>query len=408
MNGFFNPKGFLLTGVLIILCGFLLNQFLGMQGELLLTRGEPKALITDKDSTIHKPNETRLGMQITLDSLEVHAYTPSFEFLVMGPDTTSNSPGISHGAGPLIDKYPAAQMKIRKVGESDFYFRMKAFYPNFQFAYEYPVNRDTIEPKAPGITLELKTKEGKPIVTLRSDQPNKHTLGDIVSLGASLFYYRESAMDSMNALNDAKQKSGNKVVFSGRDQKVYFLYQDTTIEQTLREGLFYKMPGQDTVGFTILYSFPDYAFLKAVPSTKDTLMLNPVAHVEVWKAGEGYRDAFLYPEKRGRKGGEYPIPESGFKLGMGEVKEGLIKHCDCFLSIQANSRNTSKQLDLLSGNSGNFKGYRFTPMECTTGGDDIVKIKVAKKPGNILVITGAAIIMLTFSYMVFKKNRQVH
>ena len=102
------------------------------------------------------------------------------------------------------------------------------------------------------------------------------------------------------------------------------------IVQPLKEGTFYKMPGLDTVGFTVLYSFPDYAYLKAVPSTNGEDMLNPVAHIEVWKEGEGYRDAFIYPEKRGRKGGVYAIPGSDHKIGLGEIEAKALKHCDCF------------------------------------------------------------------------------
>ena len=401
MNGLFNPKGFLFLGAIIIIAGFLLNHFFGLRGELLLVKGETKALVTKQDSQSIQ-SKPGLGMMITLDSIQVRAYNPEFEFLVMGTDTSTKSFGSLQNAEALIEKFPAEQMKIRRVGESDYYFRMKAFYPNFQFAYEYPANRDTIEPIAPGITLELKTKEGSPIVTLRTDQPGKHTIGDLVSLGASLFYFRVSALDSINALTDKKLKTENKVVFSGEERKVIFMYNDSIIEQPLKEGIFYKMPGQDTVGFTIMYSFPDYAYLKAVPATKGTSLLNPVAQVEVWKSGEGYRDAFLYPERRERKGGEYAIPETGYKLGLGEVKEESIKYCDCYLSIQVDSGKALQKLDLLSGKSGGFKAYRFTSMECLNEGKGAVKVEIIKKPGRGPIIAGTVIIFLTFSYMIYK------
>ncbi|HEY3386431.1 MAG TPA: hypothetical protein VGK46_07970 [Saprospiraceae bacterium] len=406
MNGFFNPRAILLFGVIVVITGFLINHFFGLRGELLLVEGETKTLVTNNDSKSNQPKAS-LGMMITLDSMRVRAYTPEFEFLVMGPDTSLKAPGSFQMSEQWIEKFPAEQMKIRRVGDTDFYFRMKAFYPNFQFAYEYPVNRDTIESIAPGITLELKTKEGSPIVTLRSDQPNKHTLGDIVSLGATLFYFKVSALDSINALKDQKHHSKDMVVFSGEEQKVFFFYHDTLIEQPLKEGTFYKMPGHDTIGFTILYSFPDHAYLKAVPSTKDTAMLNPVAHVEVWKSGEGYIDAFLYPERRGRKGGEYAIPETGFKLGLGEVKEKVLTHCDCHLSIQEDSGKSAQPLDLLSGKSGRFKVYRFTPITCINQGTGTAKIEIVKRPGRFQIVAGIILIILTFSYMVINRNQRV-
>jgi hypothetical protein len=406
MNGLFNPKGFLLAGAIILLSGLALNYFMGMKGELLLVAGEARTLVaggginSPQDST-HKT----LGMQVTLDSLRIEPYTPEFEILVFGPDTTKSTSGLS--TGPVIDRFPLELMKIRQVGETDFYFRHKELYPNFQFSYEYPVNRDTIAPNAPGITLELKTKEGTPIVTLRTDVPNKHTLGDIVSLGAPLFFFWKTSVDSIKAMVNKEGKRENKVVFSGSDQLIFFMHEDTIIEQPLKEGTFYTMPGQDTVGFKVMFNFPDYAYLKAVPSTKGTEILNPVAQVEVWKAGEGYREAFLYPARRGRKMGDFAIPGSDYKLGLGEIREKAVKHCDCYLSLQADSSQAPKALTLESGKAGTLKGYRFTPLECAEGSMEMARIGIARKPGNIQIILGISVLLLTFIYTIFKRNRPV-
>ncbi len=406
MKGFFSPKGLLLAGGIIILTGLGLNHFSGMKGEMFLVAGEAKSLIAESNlNSTQDTSRKTLGLIITLDSLKIRQYIPEFEILAFRSDTSSQKIGSTHGK--LIDRFPADTMKIRKVGDTDYHFRLRAVYPNFQFAYEYPSNRDTIKPVAPGITLELKTKEGTPIVTLRTDQPNKNKLDDIVSLGAPLYFFWEKSADSVNGMVNSEGKKENKIVFSGADQRIYFIHNDTLTEQPLREGVFYSMPGQDTEGFTVLYSFPDYAYLKAVPSTKDTLMLNPVAHIEVWKAGEGYRDAFIYPERRGRKGGEYAIPDADYRLGLGEIRDKALRYCDCFLSIQGDSKKTSKSLNLMSGKSGMYKGYRFTPIECKEGSLNTVSIRIVKNPGKTLKIIGFTILLLAFSYMLFKRSHPI-
>ena len=157
-------------------------------------------------------------------------------------------------------------------------------------------------------------------------------------------YYYELPPDSLQTKAFDPQKPGNKIFFSGADNKVFFVFNGIIEEKKLEEKMFYKMPDQDSVGFTILYSFPDAALLQAVPSSRGTEVLNPVAHVEIWKEGEGYRDAFIYPETRARISGGFDIPGSLYKLGMGTVKESEIKHCDCMVSLQEDSTHTPVHL----------------------------------------------------------------
>ena len=402
-----HPKGFLIAGVVILLTGLGFNYFLGRSGEIQLVSGKKTNLsVADPSATDSVTTTDDLGLIITLDSVKMESYTPAFEIKLLKKDTVSVHTDYQQGATfSTIGVYPMEQMKIRSIEKSDLRFRLKDFYPNFEFAYQYPDSRDTIEPKAPGITLELKTKEGKPIVTLRADQPGKNVLGDIVSLGASLNFYWDITRDSVDIIAMHKENGKDKVVFSGADSVIYFLLQDTIIQQPLKENDFYTIPGHDSSGFTILYCFPDIAYLKAVPSSKGTELLNPVAHVEIWNEGGSARDAFLYPETRTRKGGDFAIPNTDYKLGLSTDKEQKMEHCTCSLSIQKDSSQAPVSLTFLAGHSGRYHNYSFRPVDCTEGHPASVIIGVTYQPGRSLVIIGIILSGLAFIFFLARRNR---
>ncbi len=400
------PTWLFIIAAILIGAGWGINYFFAEEGILRLEAGKAKTLVTggaaNKDQ---QPSSKDLGFIITLDSLEIRTHTPEFEIKLWKSDTMPANPHAPQNTGPkeLIGTFLPEPMKINKIDDTDLRFRLKAFYPNFEFAYEYPADRDTIKPKAPGITLELKTKEGTPIVTLRSDQPGKHTVGDIVSLGASLVYYYELPSDSLQAKAFDPLTPGDKILFSGADNKVFFVIDGLIEEKKLEEKMFYTMPDQDSVGFTILYSFPDAALLQAVPSSRGTEVLNPVAHVEIWKEGEGYRDAFIYPETRSRISGGFDIPGSLYKLGMGTVKESEIKYCDCMVSIQEDSTHAPVSLAFLAGKSQNYRGYRFSPTECLNGSPEILAIQISRKPGKTLLLLGFILAGIALILLFVKK-----
>ena len=184
-TGLLKPTWLFIIAAILIGSGWSINYFFAREGVLRLEAGKAKTLVTDaavpKDDTTTSKD---LGFIITLDSLSIRKHTPEFEIKLWKRDSMPANPHAQQVSAPkvLVGAFPLEPMKINKIEDTDLRFRLKAFYPNFEFAYEYPADRDTIKPKAPGITLELKTKEGTPIVTLRSDQPGKHTVGDIVSL----------------------------------------------------------------------------------------------------------------------------------------------------------------------------------------------------------------------------------
>lgn len=393
-----------MAGAAFLLAGFAFTYFYSQKGVINLEVGSVNSLKTESHaSTGPKQSTSGPGFAITLDSLKIHPYTPEYEINLWKKDTNSVQAESLMGTSPssLVGVFPIAPMEIRKIDTTDLRFRLKEFYPNFQFSYQYPAVRDTIEPRAPGITLELKTKEGSPIVTLRSDQPKKHLLGDIVSLGASLAFYWHMPIDSVKEMAAKNVMGVNKIIFSGSDTTIYFLRKDSISTQPLKENVFYKMQGEEGTGFTVLFCYPDVALLKAVPSSKGSEMTNPVAHVEIWKEGGSAKDAFLYPETRGKKGGDFEIPGSDYKLGLSANKDHALNYCDCIISVQKDSLMRSGTLSFLSGKPVMYQGYRFRPVECKDVYPGAVIMEVTYLPGRIPKIIGLMLIgMALFLYLV--------
>ncbi len=405
--GLLNPGGLLLIGVIALLAGYGLNYFQAQRGLIRLEAGKENTLVTNQDTTEGGSSSAKgPGFAITLDSLNIRPHTPEYQIKLMKRDsaTFDHASMGNNIASTLVGLYPLEPMKNTIIDNTEYRFRLKEFYPNFEFAYEYPANRDSIQPKAPGITLELKTKEGNPIVTLHTKLPNKNKLADLVSLGASLAFYWDIPMDSIRAIAADQSKAGHKVVFSGADQKVYFIVNDSIDEQPLKEKSFYKIPGQDSAGFTIIYCFPDMALLKAVPSTRGTALLNPVAHVEIWKEGQGAQDAFVYPESGPRKGGEFEIPGSGYLIGLGIDQEKEVKYCDCHVSIRDGGTGKAEIVSMISGKPVNYKGYRLRPVECRMGNPDKVSLEIQRKPGRIPMIVGGLLAVFAIFLMIFRRK----
>lgn len=404
----FKPRHIFFAGVLLLLVGWGVNHFLGLTGILQLQTGKVNSLVTrTTDSPVEQVGPSGLGYKITLDSMYVHPHTPAYELKLWKRDSTSANPHrpAAGASKTLVNVFPLEPMVIQKVEGTDFRFRLKAFYPDFEFSYEYPLHRDTLKPIAPGITLRLKTIEGEPIVTLLRDKPGANRLNDIVSLGASLDFYWELTEDSVKALIKQPKLSENKIVFSGADQMVYFLLDGIWTEQPLQENNFYSLSDEDSTGFTILFCFPDAAYLKAVPSTKGSEIHNPVAHVEIWKTGGSAKDAFVYPETISSKGGDFLIPSTDYKIGMDIIHQESVKYCDCHLTIQTDSADVARSFFISAGKALRYRGYVFTPMECYSKSPGIVMMQVSRAPGRILIIAGICIGLMALFLLVFNAKR---
>lgn len=386
-----------------------INYFFRTSGLIQLEFGKGKNLVINGssavDSTAAKDN---LGITIMLDSLSVRKHEQDLEIKLWKENDTATKPSTHQQISTLqlVDHYDLEPMKIWQIEKTDLNFRLKAFYPNFEFSYTYPADRDTIPAIAPGITIELKTNEGTPTVTLPSDPPAKNVLKDIVGLGATLVFNWEITRDSIDAIYAQNDPSDNKIIFSGSDLKMYYLLNGTMEEKSFAENQFYTMPGQDSIGFKVLYCFPDMAYLKAVPSTKGDELLNPVAHLEIWQTGQGALDAFVYPETGARKGGSFAIPGSTYKIGLGTNTGLNAQYCDCRISLKNENSDHMESLVFSSGESKSYQGLQFRPVDCSDKYPRSLTMEVSKAINIVPIVFGFLFLGIALLLVLAKQKRQ--
>ena len=403
MRHFIQPRWLLLAGVCLCIAGWTINHFTRQEGKILLQSGMTKKLINADLTDTAAVDAAQISL--TLDSVVVQPHTPEFEiisWLNASPDNPHQTMGLPEGEEQPTDRYPLEIMKIHRLGETDYYFRVKDFYPNFEFAYSYPSDRDTLTAKAPGITLELQTPSGKSIVTLGQQKPYKNRLDDIVGLGTALVYFWNTDTDSLKKAL-LKSTAGKTWVFLGEKQMVCRVSGDSLIEQPLSENTFYPTGDVDSVGFKVMFAFPDAAYLKAEPASKGTEVLNPVARVEIWKEGQGAAEAYLYPEGAGKKGGKYGVKGSGYTLGLSTLSETTLQHCSCNLMVRRNDASEEQQISLQGKRPVTVDGYTLKLKDCYQG-HQAVSLQVTRQKGSLLTILGLGVVVLA-GFFYFSKRK---
>ena len=387
-----------LAGILLFLTGFLLDILLSQKGTLHLVLGMPVNEIRYHE----RPNTNdslpgKLGFDVQLDSLQIVDFTPAYELQVREIDQDFSKQIHTSILPPshLVEAFPLARMKIRKIEDTEYRFRLKQFYTDFAFQYTYPEIQDTIPPRAPGITLNLITPGKEEVVTLRSDKPNLRKLDDVVGFGCTLEFYWTIARDSLNRINPDSGTGPNKIVFVGKDKKVFLFFGEKSDSLPIENNRFYSIPGKDSIGFTILQSFPDARFLKAEPVSKSEKLLNPVAEVEVWKLGGGSQNIFLYPNAGGRHGGEWRVPGSNLVLTCALSHEALVNAATGRVSIT----DSLHQVDITKAANGaqilSYGGKKLSLSECDLGGI-WANFKVWTSPGYYFKISGLVLALAVF------------
>lgn len=386
---------FLIGGVILIL-GNKLSFLKPASGEITLQVGQTKNLIL-ADPAFKDTLKENLDVQITLESVAVKPHTPEFEIVVLKRNSAQDDKSIGNTTVPfnVIDVFTLEVMKIHQIEKTDIFFRLKEFYPDFQFEYAYPDRKDTIDARAPGITISLKTPEGSPVATLEAGDPSRFSLKDIVSLGAELEFYWQLDEESVRKMHMTDMLT-DRIIFTGLEQKMYFLLDGKLEVQSFEENRFYTMPGQDIIGFTVLHCFPDKAYLKAVPSSASQEVNNPVAHLEIWRAGQSAMDAFVYPESRVRKGGDFAIPSTDYKIGIQPNALRSARFCDCRIRFSRDEYGRPDQIIFLEGEQKAAHGFHLRPVACN---DQQVTFEVTGKTSPIpimlaLLFAGVALLVV--------------
>jgi hypothetical protein len=402
-----------LAGILLFLTGLLLDHYYGQREIIHLVLGMPGHSLQDGIQQEGKKDfQEESELSIQLDSFKVKSYKQGYELQVREIDQEFSQTIHTNIIIPshLQESFPLSPMKIRKIEDTEYRFRLKQFYPDFSFQYSYPENKDTIPPRAPGITLNLRTARKEEVFTLRSDKPSLHKLDDVVGLGCSFEFFWTFSQDSLVQINPDPAKKENKIVFAGLNNKVYFLFDDHIDSASIALNLFYPIPGTDSSGFTILQSFPDASLLNAIPVSKSEEMINPVAEVEVWKLGGRSQYLYLYPNIAGKHGGDWKVPGTNSILSCSISHEAVVNASTCKISL-SDSTQRFRVSKVLNGHQViSYAGKNFRLSECDPEGI-WANVSVWTAPGLYFRIAGILfelMAFLIFFMMLSRRSRVIH
>ena len=368
-------KWLVLAGIMLLIAGFLLDLLLGKTGNVHLVLGMPSNPTLFSRDLQKSDAISRSVVNLKIDSIQVEKDQPGYELQVREIDQEFSQSVHANMNPPshLLAGFPLSPMKIQKVADTEFRFRLKQFYPDFTFNYNYPENRDTIPPNAPGITLNLITPDKEDVVTLRSDKPNLRKLDDVVGLGCGIYFFWTLSQDSVQQALSDTALDANKILLVGKDKKVYWFF-DGKLDSTSLENKYYAIPGRQGIGFTVLQVFPDARWLKAEPGTKSDQLLNPVAEVEVWKLGEGAQTLFLYPNAGGRHGGEWKVPGKSMVLTCAVDHKMVVDACQCKLNVHDTVQHVMATKMIRGRNVLSFGKTNAIGICCFFGTDDFVHL----------------------------------
>jgi hypothetical protein len=393
-------RALLVLSLLTVITGSTLNYFYGFQGGVYLVEGE-------RTGSLWLDSLADFGFDIELEAVSVAAHTPIYEIQLWEQDSSvlGHLDADVTSTGKCTGRFPLEAMKIFGIPGSDFGFRLSEFYPNFRFAYTYPDRIDTIPPRAPGVTLQMSTDVGTPVLTLRGDQPGRDTMADIIGLNATLQYVWSAQPDSIEMIIGNTKPGKDKILLIGELQKIILISDQNPIETETPRDAFFMMPGRNDTGFKVLQWFPDAAYLKAEPVSDGEEILNPVAGVHVWREGQGYQEVFLYPRTRGRRGGYFAVPGGPQYLVLGLSNDEELRHCAATAGIY-NRKTGSKMRDItLEGSkAAHYARFRFTLERCYAGAGAVMD--ASYRPGKWLIWAGTGIGLLAFGLLLGKEWRK--
>lgn len=382
-----------MSGLVLVVTG----AFMLLAGQ----QGGRMRLVTgiDVHQVLRSRDTLALAYSVRLDSLQVRPVQPDYTLQVWKADTaaTANHPGNVRSLVELVEQFPLDTMKIRRVGDSDFRFRLVEYYPDFAFAYRYDAGKDTVPPRAPGITLDVVTAEGTGVATLRTDQPGKDKLDDVLGLGCELGYAWYFSRDSLEQAIQTLDQPVDKVLFSGRDERIYYLMDGRLSQDTLTDGQYYPIPGRPDLGFTVVAAFPDARYLKAVPASRSREPVKPVGRVEVWRKGGGAQEIFLYPNTQGRKGGDFGVPGTGYQLQLGISPGEVLANSTLHIGTGSGDPDDRRALIFSGGRGQIHRGLFWKPVSVSTDYPNSAVLRVRPLSGLWTATAGMALVLLAMA-----------
>ena len=323
LNRRFNKEnlGFFLAHLspVLILMGFWVDYFYGFRGIIKLEKGNSADIVQlYQNNSGYLQDSTQLSFKIQLDHFEFENYAPDYRIQLWKTSTPQMNPhglpmvsSVAQTPPEIIASFPLQEKKTRQIYNTDIKFWMLEFYPDFEFHYTYPEITDSILPRNPGILFNIQTSLGEGVLQLSSNEENRNKFID-PNIGWLEYHWElpENALETSEEIKTGHSgwASSNKVVFAGKENKIYFVNDNGVTSTTLEKGKFYSLSDSLEQGFTVLQSFPDAAYLSAIPANKSDELENPVAKVQIWsESWPNYEEAYLYPS-RVNKSGIFMIP----------------------------------------------------------------------------------------------------
>jgi ResB-like family protein len=401
-------------GPIIILCGFWVDYFYGFKGIIQLEIGESKNLVNVYDGhTNYVTDTTYLDFKIQLDTFSFQKYEPDYRIQIWKRNLTSEAQ--AHQAEvmapvnippEILTSLPLEPMKIHHIYGSDVYFRLREFYPNFQFEYSYPVDPDTIEAVDPGIVLDLKTSVGDANLQLLAYKEGQNKIADVVNIGAWLEFYWELPAEVAARIDNPKSAKTNRIIFAGKDRLIHNLIDGELTSEELETGKFYPFPNKVAEGFTVAHIFPDAAYLVATPASKGDELLSPVAQVEIWHKGQSGEKAYLYPGMGGRKSGSHVIPGTPYFLALESVKDMETKFYRSELSVLGANDEVVKKQSVLVNEPMLYDGYRFYQTDYNPDNPKYSGIGISHEPGLYPIYFGFFVLVFGCFLMFYRRYSQ--
>jgi hypothetical protein len=404
---------------ILILIGFWIDYFHGFRGIMHLE-------VDKSTNVVHRyfgntsllQDSVALDFKIRLDHFESAKHDPEYRIQIWKHnaeiirDKAEDGSTVERKVPKIIASYPLAVDKTRRIYGTNVYFKLKEFFPNFEFKYTYPDRTDTIDARNPGVLLNLINKFGENILQLRSDEPGRNKLSDQELLGGWIEFYWElpaelAALTTNPSAMRTKQGEMNRVIMVGKSQLIYFLNKDGATSQPLQKETYYPLTAaRDSSGFTLVHLFPDAAYLQAIPSSAGAELKNPVAHVEVWdKNWTAEQDAYIYPSD-GSGGGSFDIDGQPYFLALESFKNMETKFWKSNLSVIDDTGGVLRQQEIEVNGPMNFGGYRFYQSDFDPENPEYSGIGVSREPGLNVIYFGF-FVLVAGCFMLFytRKSR---
>jgi hypothetical protein len=386
-------------GPIIIFFGFAWDYYAGFRGLMQLIKGkETNHVWVYHRNTNRVRDSLKLDFNLHLDDFESQKFDPDHRIQVWQSYSPNPNPseGLNTNTSRIITTLPLTVEKSWKVYNTDIRFKLKEFYPNFYFEYSYPPEKDTVEAKDPGILVEILTPHGSDIMRLSEDPTGRNIINDPI-LRTSFEFYWELTEDLSAAIIDgspAALGNKNRIIFEGNSNRIYEIYEGNLLTKQLKRDTAYTIHGNDKSAYSIIYLYPDAAFLISGPATRNEKQENPVARLEVSREEwDEPNDAFIFPHQ-GNGNGQFLIPGTNYTLALESIKDQETKFWRSDLSILDKNGERLKTQSIKVNEPLLYKGYRFYQTDYDPNNPNYSGIGISYTPGLSVIYFGFIILVI--------------